>query len=92
MKQLFLSLSALPGRPSMHSLGAGYDPSYARGSSVGSSVPRMEQGILGRTSQVLGNLILLCSCLACCYAVEKCRKSADGPQMSMYVSQLHRAA
>lgn len=42
MKQLFLSLSALPGRSSMHSLGAGYDPSYARGLSVGSWVPRTQ--------------------------------------------------
>lgn len=66
MKELFISLSALPSPPPAM-LGSG--PGYGYGNSMAN------QG----GSPVISNLVLLCSCLGCCYLVERCRKMFDGP-------------
>jgi hypothetical protein len=39
--------------------------------------------------EVISNLVLLCSCLGCCYLVERCRKMFDGPSSGhLYVPKL----
>lgn len=71
MKDLFIALSALPSQqPSMLGNGPGYDRYDPYGYGMADH---------GGSSTVFSNLVLLCSCLGCCYMLERCRKNIDGP-------------